>query len=703
MEKKSAALQKKEPNGKIPLWRRISFKLTIPVTSGVLLVSIATIVLMAVSSLNVLNDLNTERSEQALITMSAFLEDYEASSKKAAETLAGTESIVSQMEAGDAESIRNAVKQTISQLGLDVDFVTLTDPAGNVLARTHSDRTGDSVTNQKNIAAALTGAVTTHTDLGSEIKLSIRSGAPIRDQNGTLLGALSTGYSLVEPAFVDRLKSMTGNEFTLFIGDERVNTTIMDNGQRVIGTKLDAQIAETVLQGKNEYHGTADILGVPYATAYQPIIDSDGEAIGVFFAGISLATVNAATQSAILSSVALVLVIAVVVLACLVLLVRKQILNPLSEMSQVAAELAQGNLHLTLKHQSTDELGVLANALRTTVGSLQGYIEDISSQLGQMSRGDMRVRIGLDYVGDFAPIKTALFRIASALNDTLSLIRTSADQVSIGSGQVASAAQALASGASEQAATVEELSASVTMVAQDAEENAESARQATVYVKETSSGVDAGNTHMQHLTAAMEDIRESSEKIASITKAVEDIAFQTNILALNAAIEAARAGAAGKGFAVVADEVRNLAAKSAEAAKQTGELIQHSVVTVAEGNRLAAETADILRTVAEKAEYVSTAVQGIEVASSQQASAIDQIMQGLEQVSTVVQTNAATAEESSASSEELAAQAQMLQEEVAKFELDQEQGYRKAPERSQYLPEASAEYDPVPTAAGDKY
>ena len=178
---------------------------------------------------------------------------------------------------------------------------------------------------------------------------------------------------------------------------------------------------------------------------------------------------------------------------------------------------------------------------------------------------------------------------------------------------------------------------------------------------------------MQHLNTAMKEIGESSQKISKITKLVEDIAFQTNILALNAAVEAARAGDAGKGFAVVADEVRNLAAKSAEAAKQTADLIQISTATVSEGERLASETLKLLETVFEKAKVVSRSIEDIEHASTEQASAIEQINLGLSQVSSVVQTNAATAEESSAASEELAAQAQTLQQEVGKFKLHKDQ------------------------------
>jgi methyl-accepting chemotaxis protein len=363
-------------------------------------------------------------------------------------------------------------------------------------------------------------------------------------------------------------------------------------------------------------------------------------------------------------------VISILVTAAVVFLIRKSILNPVKEIEKVYEKMAQGNMQAEISYDSRDELGRMAGNIKKTNALIASYIRDISDKLGQLSRGDMRLNIDLDYIGDFDDIEQAMRNTALALNQTLHNISNAAEQVSTGAAQVASGAQALATGSTQQASSIEELSASVTKIAGQAAENSVHVKAATGYVEQAGAGVSAGNRHMKHLTEAMENIGSASNQIASITKVIEDIAFQTNILALNAAIEAARAGSAGKGFAVVADEVRNLAAKSAQAAKQTAELIMRSTATVAQGSQIAAQTAQILHDVEEQAHMVVESIARINQASVEQAAAIEQIKQGLTQVSSVVQTNAATAEENSATSEQMSAQAATLREEVGKFELD---------------------------------
>ncbi len=382
-----------------------------------------------------------------------------------------------------------------------------------------------------------------------------------------------------------------------------------------------------------------------------------------------------AQVSSIVLVVLLLSILELVIIGTGVILILRKSMRPMKDIISVAEGLENGNLNSEIKVTSKDEFGLLAQVFQKTTNVLKLYVGEISAILRQLAKGDLRVAIENDYVGDFAPIKAALLDISSSLNNTMATINTAAEQVSTGASQVASGAQALATGSTEQASSIEELNASITRIAEQSEENATNVKMASRYVEQASANVRDGSGHMLQLTGAMANITSSSNQIANITKVIEDIAFQTNILALNAAIEAARAGNAGKGFAVVADEVRNLAAKSAEAAKQTAELIRHSAATVEEGTQIAEKTAQILHEIESKDNLVNESIVKILESSSDQAAAIEQVKQGLNQVSFVVQTNAATAEENSATSEEMSAQAAALKEEVEKFKLDN--GYGK--------------------------
>lgn len=364
--------------------------------------------------------------------------------------------------------------------------------------------------------------------------------------------------------------------------------------------------------------------------------------------------------------VAVVIVILGIVLS---MFTANNIVNPILKTVTVMDSVAEGNLNVSIDHISQDETGHLANSINSTIASLSSYVNEISRICQEIANGNFDVRRQIDFKGDFSQIMDALIITTERLSETMEAIDIAASQVNQGATQIADGATSLASGTTEQASSIEELASIIATLNDKVASNAANAADASHKADIAGEKIELSNQHMQDMIKAMTNISEKSNEISNIIKAIEDISFQTNILALNAAIEAARAGASGKGFAVVADEVRNLASKSAEAAQSTTELIQQSIEAVESGSNIANETADALSASVEVTHQTVALIEEISAASKEQASMIEQVNVGVDQISSVVQTNAATAEQSAASSEELNGQAAELQNLTNKFVL----------------------------------
>ncbi|MCL1824216.1 MAG: methyl-accepting chemotaxis protein [Oscillospiraceae bacterium] len=310
-----------------------------------------------------------------------------------------------------------------------------------------------------------------------------------------------------------------------------------------------------------------------------------------------------------------------------------------------------------------DEIGQLVK----DCGGFIDHVITIADKLENVADGDLTVQVKTLSESDIMAV--SLNRMIKNLNDMFGNIRTSAVEVSSGSGQIAEGASSLSSGATMQSATIQELSSSIERILSQTCKNAAIAKEAAAMSNEIRDNAEKGSAQMNNMIQAVTEINQASEQISKVIKVIDDIAFQTNILALNAAVEAARAGQHGKGFAVVAEEVRNLASKSAEAAKNTGGLIENSVSKANLGMSIATETSESLKEIVGGINKSAGIINKIADDSYEQSSSINMLNNGIEQVSRIIQQNSAAAEESAASSQEMNAQAAMLEGLVSQFKL----------------------------------
>ncbi len=363
------------------------------------------------------------------------------------------------------------------------------------------------------------------------------------------------------------------------------------------------------------------------------------------------------------------LLLALVCLMSLIYYVITRAVNPIVAISKSSSVMQEGRLNLELDYRSQNELGRLADILRDSLATINGYVSDINRIMGEMSNGNFDVSTSEEYIGDFASIQASIESLTTTLSMAMGQINQSEIRISGNAEQLSSSAQSLAQGATEQASAVQELYATLDGVSRSAQSNVQTATEAQERARLTGEQVAQSEQKMEQMVSAMEDVSSSSEQIGQIITTIQNIAFQTNILALNAAVEAARAGEAGKGFAVVADEVRRLAAQSDEAAAATTELIDNCVAAASRGSGIVAEVSAALE---ETMELVSRSNEDIGVIADAvrgEAESIAQVTEGIGQISAVVQTNSASSEESAAVSSELFAQAKNLREQTSRFRL----------------------------------
>ena len=297
----------------------------------------------------------------------------------------------------------------------------------------------------------------------------------------------------------------------------------------------------------------------------------------------------------------------------------------------------------------------------------------LGTALEQVAVGDLTARLS-DFPKEYRKVEEDFNRALVALHGTLARVMSGMDSMTSGSSEIQAAAEDLSRRTEQQAASLEETAAAVNQINSSVQNSAEISQRAHGTISETADRASSGVQIVSDAVTAMQEIEASSQTINNIVATIESISFQTNLLALNAGVEAARAGEAGKGFAVVASEVRALAQRCSDAADEIKILISASGEQVGAGVKLVRQSGEAFAAIDRDVQELSKAIEAIAQAAAQQAESLVQINSAVGELDRSTQQNAAMAEECTAASTSLAAEAQSLSEALSKFVIHQASG-----------------------------
>ncbi len=301
---------------------------------------------------------------------------------------------------------------------------------------------------------------------------------------------------------------------------------------------------------------------------------------------------------------------------------------------------------------------------RTAFQILGGDPTLASDILARIADGHLSVHIAQTAPGS---LLDSLRRMVQALQETLGSISLASARIADVSREIADGTQDLSSRTVQTVEQLQSTAARIALLTQSVRESTDAATQANVMTTRAAEVATHGGRVVAEVVRTMDEINQSSKKIADIIGVIDGIAFQTNILALNAAVEAARAGEQGRGFAVVASEVRSLAGRSAQAAREIKHLIDDSVLKVEAGSNQVKSALSTMDDIVSSVNQVSNTVANISSSAQLQSQGIVEVNTAIAALDKMARLNETMVDQSTMASHTLNEQAAQLTQAVSIF------------------------------------